>query len=97
MKLRGLRFITVFYIVTFGIVPIVVQEALAVIGRPATPVSVAGSARRTSRRVIRRSAVYVSTLPAGCSTVIIEGSQLYQCAGTYYQPDGAQYVVVYVD
>ena len=43
-----------------------VGEAQAVVGRPATPGSVAGVARRTTRRVVRRSAIYVGTLPAGC-------------------------------
>lgn len=76
---------------------IVVREAEAVVGRPLTPASGAGVARRTSRRVIRRSTVYVATLPGGCSTVVIEGTSLYQCGATYYQSSGNQYVVVYVD
>jgi hypothetical protein len=73
------------------------QPAAAVVGRPATPVSVAGVTRRTTRRVIRRSTIYVASLPGSCSTVIIEGTSLYSCGGTYYQPYGNQYVVVYVD
>jgi hypothetical protein len=36
-------------------------------------------------------------LPVGCTTVIIDGTSLYSCGGTYYQPYGTQYVVVYVD
>lgn len=76
---------------------IVVPPASAVVGRPATPVSVARAARRTTRRVIRRSTIYVASLPRGCSTVIIEGVSLYSCGGTYYEPYGDQYVVVYVD
>jgi hypothetical protein len=76
---------------------VVIQEAVAVVGRPLTPVSGAGVARRTTRRVIRRSAIYAATLPANCSTIIIEGTSLYQCGATYYQPYGNQYVVVYVD
>ena len=71
--------------------------AAAVVGRPATPVSVAGAARRTTRRVIRRSAIYVATLPTNCTTVVIEGVALYQCGATYYEPYNNQYVVVYVD
>jgi len=74
-----------------------VKEAQAVIGRPMTPGSVAGVARRTTRRTIRRSTIYVATLPAGCTTVVIEGATLRSCGGTYYQPYGNQYVVVYVD
>ncbi len=76
---------------------LVMQPAAAIVGRPATPVSVAGAARRTTRRVIRRSAIYATTLPVGCSTVYIDGVSLYSCGGTYYQPYGTQYVVVYVD
>ena len=76
---------------------LVVPPASAVVGRPATPVSVAGAARRTTRRVIRRSTIYAATLPVGCSTLYIEGTMLYQCGATYYQPYNNQYVVVYVD
>ncbi len=74
-----------------------IKKAEARIGRPLTPISYAGVARRTTRRVIRRTAVYVSTLPRGCSTVIIEGVTLHQCGASYYQPYGNQYVVVNVD
>lgn len=74
-----------------------VGEAEARVGRPMTPASVAGVARRTTRRTIRRTAIYASTLPAGCSTVIIEGTSLYSCGSTYYQRAGSQYVVVNVD
>jgi len=75
----------------------VIKDAEAVVGRPATPASAAGVARRTTRRMIRRTSVYVSTLPAGCTTVVIEGTTLQQCGGTYYQPSGNQYVVVNVN
>ena len=86
-------------LVVDGWLPIglIVGEAQAVIGRPMTPGSVAGVARRTTRRTIRRSAIYASTLPAACSTVVIDGTSLYSCGGTYYQSSGSQYVVVYVD
>jgi hypothetical protein len=73
------------------------REATAVVGRPATPISVAGVARRTTRRVIRRTSVYVATLPVGYTTVVIDGSTCYHHGGTYYQPYGGQYVVVTVD
>jgi len=72
-------------------------EAEARIGRPLTPISVAGVARRTTRRTIRRTAIYVAALPGGCSTVVIEGVTLHQCGGRYYQPYGNQYVVVNVN
>jgi hypothetical protein len=76
---------------------IIVKDAEAIVGRPATPVSVAGVARRTTRRVVRRTAVYVSVLPAGCSACVVNGINLYQCGATYYQPQGTQYVVVVID
>lgn len=75
----------------------VVIDAEARVGRPATPASVAGVARRTTRRVIRRTTIYAASLPAGCQQVVIEGTTLHQCGGTYYQASGSQYVVVEVD
>ena len=74
-----------------------VKEAAAVVGRPLTPVSAAGVARRTTRRVILRTTIYVASLPPKCTVVVIEGTTLQQCSGTYYQPSGTQYVVVHVD
>lgn len=75
-----------------------VRDAEARIGRPLTPVSYAGVARRTRRRTFRRTAVYVAALPAtGCTTVTINGALLHQCGVTYYQPYNNQYVVVEVD
>lgn len=73
-----------------------VKEAHAVIGRPLTPVSYAGVARRTTRRTIYATSVYVATLPPACTVVVIEGTTLQQCGGTYYQPSGNQYVIVNV-
>ena len=72
-------------------------EAEARVGRPMTPRSVAGVARRTTRRTVHRTSAYVAALPRGCSTVVIEGATLYLCGGTYYQPYGNQYVIVNVD
>ncbi len=72
------------------------KEAHAVVGRPLTPVSVAGVARRTTRRVVATT-TYVATLPPSCKVVVIEGTTLHQCGATYYQPSGAQYVVVKVE
>lgn len=76
---------------------IFVKQAEARVGRPLTPGSVAGVARRTTRRTIRRSATYVAVLPRGCSTVVIEGVSLYRCGGVYYQASGNQYVIVNVN
>lgn len=74
-----------------------VRDAEAVVGRPLTPVSVAGVARRTTRRTIYRTSVYVATLPPSCTVVVVEGTTLQQCGGTYYQQSGSQYVVVNVN
>lgn len=74
-----------------------VSEAHAVVGRPLTPGSVAGVARRTTRRVIRRSSIYVATLPAGCVRTSVNGAVVWRCAGAYYQPYGGRYVMVYID
>lgn len=75
----------------------VVSTAEARVGRPATPGSVAGTARRTTRRTIRRTTVYVAALPAGCAKVSVSGTSLWRCRGVYYQPYGGRYVVVHVD
>lgn len=74
-----------------------VSDAHAVVGRPLTPGSVAGVARRTTRRVIRRSSIYVATLPAGCIRTSVNGTVVWSCGGVYYQPYGGRYVVVYID
>lgn len=75
----------------------VIPSAEARVGRPLTPVSVAGVARRTTRRmIVATSAPPVAVLPTGCTTVVIEGTTLKQCGGTYYQASGTQYVVVNV-
>ena len=78
-------------------VNLVSSEVEARVGRPMTPVSVAGVARRTTRRTIRMSTIYVASLPPSCTTIVIEGTTLQQCGGTYYQTHGTQYVQVYVD
>jgi hypothetical protein len=74
-----------------------IADAQAVVGRPLTPGSYAGVARRTTRRVVRRTSVTVAALPVGCTTVVIEGVSLHQCGATYYQASGTQYVVVKVE
>jgi hypothetical protein len=71
-----------------------VSDAEARVGRPATPGSVAGVARRTTRRVIRRGA-YIGAIPAGCPYGSYYGYNLYYCGGSYYQKSGGGYVVVY--
>jgi len=76
---------------------IMIKNAEARIGRPMSPGSVAGVARRSTRRSIRRTGIYVSTLPLGCAQTVIDGTALYQCGTTYYQNDGGQYYAVNVD
>jgi hypothetical protein len=51
--------------------------AEARVGRPATPLSFAGVARRR----IYRTTVYAASLPAGCAPVTIEGTALRNCGG----------------
>lgn len=74
-----------------------ISKAHAIVGRPVTPGSVAGVARRTTRRVIRRSTIYVAALPVGCVRTSVNGTVIWSCGGTYYQPYGGRYVVVYID
>jgi hypothetical protein len=63
------------------------------VNQPGAAGNVGGVARR---RIIATSTV-VATLPAGCKTVVIEGTTLHQCGGTYYQPSGSNYTVVKVE
>ncbi|MFN4142102.1 hypothetical protein [Aestuariivirga sp.] len=71
-----------------------ISSAAARVGRPATPASVAGVARRTTRRTIRRGA-YIAAIPVGCTYGSYYGYNLYYCGGTYYQKSGSGYVIVY--
>lgn len=74
-----------------------VSEAQAIIGRPLTPYSVAGVARRTTRRVVRRTTIYAATLPGGCVSTSVYGAVVWRCGSVYYQPSGGRYVQIYVD
>jgi hypothetical protein len=82
---------------------IFIKEAQARVGKPGRPGvpgvhgGAAVVAHRTTRRVIRRTAIFVAVLPDGCQNVVIEGTTLQQCGGTYYQSSGNQYVVVEID
>lgn len=69
--------------------------AWAVVGRPMTPVSYAGVARRTTRRTVTRTsyaAGTVTALPAGC---VSSGGQ-YRCGTVSYRAyyDGPNLVYV---
>lgn len=74
-----------------------IHDAEARFGRPLTPISYAGVARRTTRRAIYATSVYIDTLPGSCQTVVVEGTSLYLCGSTYYQTSGDRYVVVNVN
>lgn len=65
------------------------DDAHAVVGRPATPVSYAGVARRTSRRTTAAVATTatvasgtVTTLPTGCAFA----GGIYTCGAVRYRP-----------
>ncbi|MDX8492094.1 hypothetical protein RFN29_10925 [Mesorhizobium sp. VK22B] len=95
----ALSLVTALIVTDSELIPSVsfVSSAEARVGRPLTPGSVAGVARRTTRRVVRRSTLYVAALPPACVRVNVNGMTLSQCGGVYYQPYGGRYVVVYVD
>jgi hypothetical protein len=58
MKISRFVLVSVLAVLSFSTLEFVhVPQAHAVVGRPLTPVSVAGVARRTSRRTARRCAV----------------------------------------
>ena len=77
---------------------VVMNTAEAVVGRPASPTSVAGVKRRTRRRTARRVAVgtRVTTLPGGCTKVIKRGVTYHHCGGVHYRPYYQGNTVVYV-
>ena len=49
------------------------------VGAPGRPV--AGVARRTTRRMIRRTTIFVATLPPSCTTVVVEDAPCTSAAG----------------
>ena len=74
-------------------VTLAIPAAEARVGRPATPLSVAGVTRRTTRRTVARISYY-SALPAGCYW----RAPYHYCGGIYYEPvvQGGQttYIIV---
>ncbi len=74
----------------------IVSDAAAVVGAPLTPVSYAGVARRTTRRVAAAetvavtapvaAATTVTVLPAGCADYARGGVVYQKCGATYYRP-----------
>jgi hypothetical protein len=72
------------------------SPAEARIGRPWTPLSYAGAARRATRRALALSGIYVAALPPACVRVTVDGMRLWRCGGIYYRAYSGRYVVVYV-
>ncbi len=72
-------------------ITLAVPSAEARVGRPATPLSVAGVARRTTRRTHRRMHYY-SALPAGCYW----RAPYHYCGGIYYEPSVQNGQTVYI-
>ena len=66
------------------------SDAFAKVGRPATPGSVAGVSRRSSRRTTRRAAYRNSV--SGCT----RHNKYYNCGGVYYAPSVQDGKTVYV-
>jgi len=77
---------------------VLVKNAEARIGRPLTPVSVAGVHRRTRRRTRRRWAVgtRMYALPVGYTTAVVAGTTYYVHEGEYFKPSYQGNEVVYV-
>ena len=71
--------------------------AEARVGRPLTPVSVAGVARRTTRWTLRRTAAVVATLPSNCVYGTDYGYNVYRCGNAYYEQSGNTYTQVNID
>jgi hypothetical protein len=71
--------------------------AEAKVGRPLSPVSVAGVARRTTRRTLRRTAIVVAALPPNCVYGAYYGYNLYRCGNSYYEQSGNTYIQVNIN
>lgn len=64
------------------------------VGRPVTPLSYAGVARRTTRRVAYRTTIRVNSIPASCVYGLYYGGNYYNCGGVYYEKDANVYIQV---
>ncbi len=81
---------------------LIVRDVEARVGRPATPGSVAGVGRRTTRRTVRRHIAIgtrVWVLPGGCTTVVRHNVHYHHCGVVYYRPyyEGTTKVYVVVE
>jgi len=99
-KMERRKFMRSMATLAVGVVAIPLASLVeARVGRPLTPVSVAGVRRRTRRRVRRRVYVGMSlaTLPYGCTATRVMGGITYNyCGGIWYQPQYQGTNVVYV-
>lgn len=76
-----------------------VKNAEAVVGRPVTPGSVAGVARRTTRRVHRRHVPHATTvvvLPSHCEEIVKHGTTYFYCDDVWYEPSYEGDTIVYI-
>ncbi|OWV70303.1 hypothetical protein ATY76_31940 [Rhizobium sp. R339] len=99
LSLAGVLTFTDFRIERQGSMPLSIgfaTPAEAVIGRPLTPLSYAGVARRTTRRVVTRTTTTIAVLPAGCRYGPYFGGYYYRCGAYYYAKSGNVYVQVIV-
>lgn len=93
------NFIRSLLVTTTAAVSVGSSSALAVIGRPATPVSVAGVRRRRRRRYRRRVRrhMHLYALPYGCHNVVYRhGVKYYYCGGIWYRPAYSGTTVIYI-
>ena len=73
--------------------------AVARVGRPASPTSVAGVRRRHRRRYRRRVRRHMTlySLPYGCSVTRVRGGvTYYYCSGIWYRPAYQGTTIVYI-
>ncbi|PDT00694.1 hypothetical protein [Rhizobium chutanense] len=99
LGLAGVLTFTDFRVEGQGSMPLSIGFATpagAVIGRPLTPLSYAGVARRTTRRVVTRTATTIAVLPGGCLYGPYYGGYYYRCGSSYYAKSGNVYVQVIV-
>jgi hypothetical protein len=103
-KLISLPILLIVVLISIDSVPYVdnvfIGNSEARVGRPATPRSAAGVARRSTRRTVRRHRIAVGTrvtvLPAGCTTVITHNVTYHYCGDVYYRPYYEGTTVIYV-
>ncbi len=103
-KMLILPMLLIVFLVGIDCIPsldnVFIGNAEARVGRPGTPRSGAGVARRSTRRAVRRHRIAVGTrvavLPAGCTTVITRNVTYHHCGGVHYRPYYEGTTVVYV-